>query len=122
MTEKEIIEELWTKYPTTFRNDNGMAYVGGKYLKSKKILIGGHPIRYGLCPGSGDLVGWKETIITPDMIDKKIAIFTSIEVKTKNDRLSAVQRTWNRNVLQSGGIAIVWKEVEGKLVKLDNIT
>ena len=122
MTEKEIIEELWVRYQTVFRNDNGMAYVGGKYLKSKKILIGGHPIRYGLYPGSGDLIGWKETTITPDMIGQKIAIFTSIEAKTKNDRLSKEQRTWNRNVLQSGGIAIVFKEINGILIKLDDIT
>ena len=41
----------------------------------------GYVVRYGLCKGSSDLIGWTPVIITPEMVGKKIAVFTAVEVK-----------------------------------------
>jgi len=61
-----------------------------------------------LFPGSSDMIGYKPTIITPDMVGQTIAIFQGIEVKTEHDRLSEEQRKWNRALLRDGAIAEVW--------------
>lgn len=53
-----------------FKNDNGYAE-----------LRNGAWIRFGLAPGSSDLVGAKSIIITPEMIGKKIAVAVVIEDK-----------------------------------------
>lgn len=112
MDVNEITNKLLTKRPKMFRNDCGMGYVGGKikYINSGFIIINPKRITYGLQKGSSDYIGWTTIKITPDMVGKNIAVFTSCEIKTKNDKLTKEQKTWNKIVKQDGGIAEVWKE------------
>ena len=42
----------------------------------------GRPVRFGLHPGSGDLIGWRSVRITPDMVGRLLAVLASVEVKT----------------------------------------
>jgi ribosomal protein S19 len=42
------------------------------------------PVQFGLCKGSADLIGWKRVTVTPEMVGSTVAVFTSIEVKTRN--------------------------------------
>ena len=42
----------------------------------------GRPVQFGLARGSADLIGWTTRTITPDMVGQRVAVFTSIEVKT----------------------------------------
>ena len=129
MTEKQIADAVLSEYPFVFRNDNGRAIVGGQEFiaraegiihvkKGQRIVIGGMPIKYGLYPGSGDMVGWHPVVITPDMVGQRIGVFTSVEIKTENDRMSKKQGIWRRNVLAGGGIAEVWQERKGEVVRV----
>ncbi|MCK4815595.1 VRR-NUC domain-containing protein [bacterium] len=140
MKVNEIANKVSKEFPFVFSNDNGTAVVGGKkctvlidakiYVKTGKecywmtikkgtrLTIGGSTITYGLFPGSADRVGWDETVITADMVGQTIAMFTSIEIKTENDKLSDKQRRWNRAVRRSGGIAEVWHAIGDVIERL----
>jgi len=89
-----------------FRNDVGLAE-----------LVDGRRLRYGLLPGSGDLIGFS-TI-------RGVAVFTSVEAKVGRDQLRPMQETWRDNVTKAGGIAIVcrssdecWKTYREQAVEL----
>ena len=73
------------------------------------------PVRYGLQPGSSDLIGWRTVTITPDMVGQRIAVFTSIEVKTPTGRVKPEQQQWLDAVQAAGGIAGVARSVEDAL-------
>jgi len=116
MTSQEINNRVLEKYPMLFRNDCGVGYHGGILKKTtggKRIVIDPKIFSYGLCPGSGDFIGWIPIVITPDMVGRKVAVFSSVEVKTEHDRLSDRQRVWNRAINRDGGIAEVWQEKNG---------
>lgn len=72
----------------------------------------GVPVRYGLQTGSSDLIGWRTITITPDMIGQRIAVFTSIEVKSATGRIRQEQQQWLDAVTAAGGIAGVARSVE----------
>ena len=65
---------------------------------------------FGLSPGSSDEIGWKEKIVTPDMIGKKIAVFQAIEIKTLTDKISYEQIIFYLNLKIAGGISQVYTE------------
>jgi hypothetical protein len=69
-------------------------------------------VRYGLCTGSADLIGWQSVVITPAMVGQRFARFVSIEVKTPSGRLSPEQQTWQAAVQKAGGIAVVARSVD----------
>jgi hypothetical protein len=73
------------------------------------------PVRYGLQPGSSDLIGWRTVTITPEMVGQQVAVFTSIEVKTPTGRVKPEQQQWLDAVLSAGGIAGVARSVEDAL-------
>ncbi|QZI87827.1 hypothetical protein SIPHO054v2_p0026 [Vibrio phage 103E44.1] len=96
-----------------FRNNSGM-------LPNPDTGI---PVRFGLGNESaklnkelksGDLVGFSEITVTPEMVGKKMAVFTNIEVKSlgfvikdvynKNSREYA-QNEFNKLVTNANGIA-----------------
>jgi hypothetical protein len=75
------------------------------------------PVRYGLANDSkalnahvksSDLIGWREVVITPDMVGRKLAQFVSIETKrtgwkyTGADR-EVAQKRWIDLVVAAGG-------------------
>jgi len=67
----------------------------------------GQFVRFGLHPGSADLIGWRTVEITPDMIGQRIAVFTSVEVKTATGRVKPEQENWRQQVHDAGGLAVV---------------
>ena len=71
----------------------------------------GRPVQFGLCKGSADLIGWTTRTITPEMVGQKIAVFTSIEVKSTSGRVKPEQQQWLDAVLKAGGIAAVARSV-----------
>lgn len=82
---------------TMFKNNVGM-------YKDQR----GNVIRYGLCNGSSDLIGWTPLTITPDMVGKRIAVFTAVEVKKdKHGKYQATkeQKAFISAVLNNGGFA-----------------
>jgi hypothetical protein len=70
----------------------------------------GVPVRYGLCPGSADLVGWRRMVITPEMVGTTIAQFVALEVKTERGRLSDEQARWLASLEADGGHALVVRD------------
>lgn len=116
MAEKNLLNGLLlsaTKLGSRlFRNNTGLGWTGKKvadYVDSENgrtiTLTGARPLRAGLVKGSSDLIGWTPITITPDMVGKTVAIFTSIEAKTKGVRLSRTQIKFIDAVRNSGGIA-----------------
>ena len=75
----------------------------------------GRPVQFGLARGSADLVGWKTIEVTPDMVGQRLAVFTSIEVKTPGGRPTQYQKAWLRAVDNAGGIAGIARSVDDAL-------
>lgn len=97
-----------------FRNNVAKGWIG----KHKKTLNGSiliedpRRLNSGLCVGSSDLIGWTPIEITEDMLGKKIAVFTAVEVKTATGKVSDDQRRFLRAVEASGGLALVGRSAE----------
>jgi len=86
-----------SKLATMFRNNVG-------FDKTRKI-------HYGLYKGSSDLIGWQSKTVTPDMVGKKVAIFTAIEIKTARGVISRQQDNFIKYLKMQGGIAGVVRNV-----------
>jgi hypothetical protein len=71
----------------------------------------GRLVTFGLARGSADLIGWRTITVTPAMVGTRLAIFTSIEVKTPTGRIRPEQQAWLEAVQQAGGIAIIARSV-----------
>lgn len=89
-----------------FRNNVGTGWIGQVKRTSDGsiILLNPRPLHAGLCVGSSDLIGWKTVTITPDMVGKKIAQFTAVEVK-HNTRPTKEQLNFINVVNTFGGNA-----------------
>jgi hypothetical protein len=110
MTLKALEDKAWIANPLTWPNNRG-----GYYSKQ-----GGY-ISYGLPPPprgrveakdemkGSDRIGFREVVITPDMVGRTIAVFTGIELKTENDRLAPGQIRFHNFLLEHGAISEVWK-------------
>ena len=75
----------------------------------------GRPVQFGLARGSADLIGWRTITITPDMVGQRLAVFTSLEVKTPTGRLTPAQHNWLGAVRSAGGVAGVARSVSDAL-------
>lgn len=75
----------------------------------------GRPVQFGLCKGSADLIGWQTVTITPEMVGQRLAVFTSIEVKSATGGLRPEQQQWLDAVQAAGGIAGVARSVDDAL-------
>lgn len=119
MNVKELDEKVWLAFPFTYRNNRGTAFTQhGQFIRFG-IPEPRTPERPDDMKG-GDRVGFTEIKITPDMVGKTIAIFTSIEEKTVNDRLKPGQIKWHNFVLEHGGISEIWhakKDNEIEIIK-----
>lgn len=79
----------------------------------------GRPVRYGLANDSaalnrvlksGDLIGWRTIIVTPDMVGRRIARFVSRECKPEGWRYTGTERevaqlAWADLINAAGGDA-----------------
>lgn len=90
-----------------FQNNTGVGWQGAskKVTGGDLLLIDARPLRAGLCKGSSDLIGWTPVVITPDMVGKKVAVFTAVEVKKPNGRATQSQINFINNVKSDGGIS-----------------
>jgi len=74
--------------------------------------VNGQWVEFGLCIGSSDLIGWTSIEITPEMVGKKVAVFTAVEVKTPTGRATAEQTNFISRVREAGGIAGIARSPE----------
>ena len=71
----------------------------------------GRLVRYGLCPGSSDLIGLRTRIITEADLGHRFAQFVAIEVKDRG-RATPEQERFITMIQQAGGLAGVARSVE----------
>lgn len=105
-----------------FRNNVGKCWTGRSVVINTRrqiwvnpgdvIIENGRFFHAGLCVGSSDLIGFKSETITPEMVGRKIAIFTAAEIKTETGRVSKEQTAFINMVNQFGGIGFVAKNEE----------
>lgn len=62
--------------------------------------------------GMSDLCGWTTVEITPDMVGRKVAVYSAIEVKQKGGRIRPDQQVFIDNVKKHGGLAGIARSVE----------
>lgn len=109
--EKELLNDIQltasrSRVSVLFRNNTGQGWAGIVVKKTASMLTlqDFRPLRAGLVKGSSDLIGWTEVIITPEMVGRKMAVFTAFEAKTSG-RLSPDQLTFLTRIDEAGGIA-----------------
>jgi hypothetical protein len=81
----------------------------------------GRLVTFGLARGSADLIGWRTVTITQAMVGTRLAIFTSIEVKTPTGRIRPEQQAWLEAVTHAGGIAGIARSVTDAQALLSNL-
>ena len=130
--EREIINEVLkegTKKGRMFRVNCGMAWAGRLRSKGNDFITLSNPRPFhGMPAGTPDCIGWEcKTLCElikqrndnfPCMqeglnnnedckfcdLNKKIAVFKAVEIKTGNQKLSELQENWKQQVLKDGGI------------------
>jgi|TARA_Y100000310_G_scaffold92194_1_gene89795 hypothetical protein len=106
-----------------FRVNTGQAWGGSRVIpqKGNRVLIeDAMPIQMGLTKGGSDLIGWTPVEITPEMVGRKVAVFTAIECKReKGGRLSTEQGRFLRRVRDDGGIAGVANSPEAAVAIIE---
>jgi hypothetical protein len=110
----EIMMSLGHGQTRIFRNHVAKGWTG-EFVRSEAVytvLKNARRASFGLCVGSSDMIGFKKTLITPDMVGNNVAVFTAIEAKAKAGRTSAEQNAFLRVVQQAGGLAGVARSVE----------
>jgi len=107
-----------------FRNNVALAWAGSSVTKVGQdfgdvLIKNARPIHAGLCEGSSDLIGFTPIEVTPDMVGKRLAIFTAIEVKAPRGHVEDIQRNFIDTVRAAGGIAMIARS-EDEAIKLLN--
>jgi len=59
--------------------------------------------------GMHDIIGWKSVTVTPAMIDKKIAVFSSFEAKSETGSATPEQINFRDVVLKAGGMSGIFQ-------------
>lgn len=128
MRESNVLREVWLALsPGTilFRVNTGQAVVssGGKvrWLQDGSALVPyARPVSLGFQMANGkprngtsDLIGWTTMTITPDMVGRRVAVFTAIETKASGGGVKRdAQKDFIANVLAAGGRAGFARSVE----------
>jgi len=99
-----------------FRVNTGQAWAGKAELQGRNVFIrDAYPIRMGLCTGGSDLVGWTPVTITPEMVGKRVAVFTAVELKIGKLPTTEDQDRFLSRVAEAGGVAGVARSVADAL-------
>lgn len=105
-----------------FRNNVGQGWIGKtvhidasnrltvRLNPGDVVVRSARPLHAGLMKGSGDGIGWSTITVTPGMVGRQIAVFTSAETKTAAGRVRTEQQTWHENVQKAGGISAIVRE------------
>src|SRR5574344_16394 len=108
MTTSEVNDSAWQAHPWTYRNNRGCAKTeDGRFIRYGIPEPKGRKEPDDALKG-GDMIGFDEVTITPDMVGKTVAVFTNIEVKGDGDRLKEGQVRWHNFVLEHGGRSEIW--------------
>ncbi len=115
-----------------WRNNVGLFYQGrAKTIKEAgmvKVNVGDvilsrpRRVHCGLDVGSSDLIGLTPVVVTPAMVGRTVAIFTSPEAKEPGEEPEPHQWDWIKAIQAHGGISFYFtSEEEAKLLLEANI-
>ncbi len=105
-----------------FRNNVGLAWTGKAMVTALGVLIKRpYQIKFGLCVGSADVIGFTCVTVTPDMVGRTMAQFTAVEVKGKHGHLTDSQRAFIAMVLEHGGRAGAVRSAEELITLMDGV-
>jgi hypothetical protein len=91
-----------------FRNNVGAAWQGqpvGAVNRRRVVLLCPHRVVYGLAPGSSDLIGWRSVLVPPELVGRRIAIFTALEIKPPGETVPDHQGRFLDRAAAAGAIA-----------------
>lgn len=86
-------------------------------------LVGARRVKSGLfAPGGAASMGWQSVTVTPDMVGRRLAVFTAIDSSAGGwDSLAARQKEFLRSLAGDGGRAYVVSPVPGGAVKMEEV-
>lgn len=120
MSIQKLDDAAWIANPCTWKNPRGAAIIRGVYIPYG-IPTPPHGRRENDNDmAGGDRLGYRQIIITPEMVGQKIAVFLSIEEKTVNDTIKPNQVKWHNFIISEGGISEIWKEKKDGSIKITN--
>ena len=129
MTEHEVKAAILREFGCRsdlrlFNNPVGEAWMGKTVSQTNGQIVLRYPrrVRFGLVPGSSDLIGFRTVVVTPDMVGKPIAQFVAIETKGPTGRATKDQKNFLRVIEKSGGIAILAKNNADVELKIEHST
>jgi hypothetical protein len=117
-----------------FRNNTGVAWAGKRVDQVRGnprqvlchdgdvIVRAAQPIKYGLCVGSSDLIGWTQHVVTPEDVGRKVALFSAVECKSATGRATEEQKNFIDRVQDAGGIAGIARSEQEALTLLSTWT
>lgn len=117
---KRALISIGRRFPLArvFRQNVGAAYAGRGFTMKRgqtytaqggeRVLMNPQLVEFGLMKGSGDGIGWHTITITPEMVGRQVAVFTSVEAKDTDGKASPEQKQWRQAVLDAGGIAVIF--------------
>ena len=105
--QKQIQVALSSHMARLFRNNVGV-------LQDKN----GTYVKYGLCTGSSDLIGFTMREVRQEDVGKRWAVFTALEVKTPTGRATKEQINFISAVKNSGGIAEIVHSVTEAIIAI----
>lgn len=127
MKESRLMQEVRLQLGTRpdvklFRNNVGSGWQGEKVQHTQGLLVLRNPrfIRFGLCEGSSDLIGFEVVTVTPDMVGQRIARFLAPETKATAGRATEAQRRFCHVVSDAGGGAGFVRSVDDAVALLLN--
>lgn len=112
--EKEVLNKLQilaSKFGhRLFRNSVGQAWAGrykARLANGDVVISQASAVKYGLCVGSGDLIGGTKVKITPDMVGQEILVFTNVEIKCSTTKASKEQISFHNYIKSAGGYSFI---------------
>lgn len=115
MSETNNLKQIQLDLPKNvklFRNNVGLAV----YEKNGRKWS----VKYGLCEGSSDLVGFTKITITPEMVGREISVFTACEVKAEKGAKRTEQIKFIDFIKNNGGISCFAKSIKDLTNAIDN--
>lgn len=112
----------WSKVKgRLFRNNTGSGWTSNikwSMPDGSLVLKNPRPLKAGLVKGGSDTIGWTPIVITREMIDLTLPVFTAIEIKGDKDRPTKEQLNFIDEVNKANGIGFFQYEDTDPLKEL----
>ena len=100
MTEAELMERVLRR----LRKDPGLR-IRRNLTGTFRSMNGIHTVQVGFGQGSADLIGWRSIVVTPELVGRRVAVFTALELKGRRTPWQPGQKDFLRQAQEAGCIA-----------------